>query len=96
MKTILKIFSTVTWMEVLAGAPPDTEAATRAFLAAFTRVALDEPVAKRAGAIHRTQRIKLPDAIVRASAETQDRLLITRDERAFAGDDPRIRVPYRL
>ena len=88
--------SIVTWMEVMAGAPPDTEAATRAFLGAFITVALDPTVAERAVEIRRTQRLKLPDAIVRASAEVQDRLLVTRDERAFPGDDPGIRIPYRL
>ncbi len=80
----------------MAGAPPGTEAATRAFRGAFTTVALDPTVAERAMEIRRMQRLKLTGAIVRASAEVQDRVLVTRDHRAFPGNDPGIRVPYRL
>lgn len=91
-----RAISVITWMEVMAGAPADTAAATRVFLGGFTLVALDPTVAERAVEIRRTHRLKLPDAIVRASADVQDRLLVTRDERAFPGDDPAVRVPYRL
>ena len=88
--------SIVTWMEVMVGAPEGTEAVTRDWLDQFVVVPLDPAVAERAVAIRRARRMKLPDAIVLASAEIGSRLLVTRDERAFAGDDPGVRVPYRV
>ena len=89
--------SIVTWMEVMVGAPPDTEAVTGAYLDQFVVVPLDRDIARRAVAIRRDRRgVKLPDAIVRAAADSTDRLLVTRDERAFDAADPAVRVPYRL
>ena len=89
--------SIVTWMEVLVGAPPGTEPVTGAYLDQFTVVPLDRDIARRAVAIRRARRgVKLPDAIVRASADATDRLLVTRDERVFPADDPAVRIPYRL
>lgn len=40
--------SVVTWMEVMAGAPPAGEAATRAFLDGFIQIPLDAAVAEAA------------------------------------------------
>jgi predicted nucleic acid-binding protein len=88
--------SVVTWMEVLVGAPPDVEAATRAFLTGFTVVGLDGEIAERAVAVRRRHGIKLPDAIIRATAEVGSLLLVTRNTRDFGRDDPGIRIPYTL
>jgi hypothetical protein len=46
--------------------------------------------------VRRERRLKLPDAIILATAETADRLLITRNTRDFPANDPGIRIPYRL
>ena len=40
--------------------------------------------------------MKLPDAIVWASAQVHAMLLVTRDTKDFPGDDPGIRVPYMV
>lgn len=88
--------SIVTWMEVLVGAPEGTEAVTRGWLDRFVVVPLDAAVAERAVALRRARRLKLPDAIVLASAELGARLLVTRDARAFPADDPGVRIPYRV
>src|SRR4051794_35818282 len=61
--------SVVTWMEVMAGAPASTEQATRAFLATFDTAPLDADVADAAVRIRRERRIRLPDAIIAATAE---------------------------
>ena len=88
--------SVVTWTEVLVGAPPEVEKATRAFLAGFTIVALGDDIAERAVALRRAQGIKLPDAIIRATADVHSLLLVTRNTRDFGKDDPGVRVPYTL
>lgn len=86
--------SVVTWMEVLVGTPPGLEQATRDFLDGFGLIPLDAAVAERAVALRRTHRLKLPDAIVWASAQVHARLLVTRDTKGFPADDPGVRVPY--
>ena len=88
--------SIVTWIEVMAGAPPQHEAMTRAGLADFSIVPLDEQVADIAARLRQLHRLKLPDAVIWASAQARGHLLITRDAKDFPANDPAIRVPYRL
>jgi predicted nucleic acid-binding protein len=88
--------SIVSWMEVMVGAPPALEAGTRAFLDRFVVVGLDQAVAERAVAVRQGNRLKLPDAIVWASALVGGRLLVTRNARVFPAGDPGVRVPYRV
>jgi len=40
--------------------------------------------------------MRLPDAIIRASAQTRDMLLITRKTKDFPAGDPSVRAPYQL
>jgi hypothetical protein len=91
-----KAISIVTWMEVMVGAPSETENATRAFLAAFEVIGLDKAIAGRAVELRRARRIKLPDAVVWASAQEHGRLLITRNTKDFPASDPGVRCPYTL
>jgi predicted nucleic acid-binding protein len=89
-----KAISVVTWMEVMVGTTPATEAGTRAFLAGFAQLPIDERVAARAVALQQNKRIRLPDALVWATAQTSDRLLVTRNTKNFDPDEPGVRVPY--
>jgi predicted nucleic acid-binding protein len=92
-----KAISLITWMEVMAGATAQDEAVIKAFLSQFELLPIDSTVSAEALAIRRTRRIKLPDAIILATARTGDRLLITRNTKDFpAGLDPDVRLPYRL
>jgi hypothetical protein len=91
-----KAVSIITWMEVMAGANPDLEAATRNFLSGFDLVDVDERIAERAVNLRRNHRIKLPDAIIWATAQVHAMLLVTRNIRDFPADDPGIRAPYKL
>jgi hypothetical protein len=59
-------------------------------------VELDEPVAREAISLRQQHRIRLPDAIIWATARLRDSLLITRDFRDFPIGDPGIRVPYHI
>jgi predicted nucleic acid-binding protein len=91
-----KAISIITWMEVLIGAPPLAARATRAFLDNFTLIELNEKVAERAVRLRQQHRLKLPDAIIWASAQVHSMLLVTRDTKGFPADDPGVRMPYRL
>ena len=91
-----KAISVITWMEVLVGAAPQAATATRRWLDGFTLIGVDGPVAERAVSLRKAHRIKLPDAIVWASAQVHGMLLVTRDTRDFPSDDPGIRVPYAV
>lgn len=86
--------SEITWMEVMVGASPDTEVGTRAFLNTFKRIAIDDAVAEQAVKLRKQYRLKLPDAIVWASAQTHSLLFVTRDTKDFPVNEPGIRVPW--
>jgi predicted nucleic acid-binding protein len=88
--------SIITWIEVMVGAPDDAEQETKDFLAGFPLVAVDQDIATLAASLRRAHRIKLPDAIVWASARPRGLLLVTRDSKAFPTDDPGVRVPYAV
>ena len=88
--------SVIAWMEVLVGARPETEAVTRRFLSRFHLVEIDAQVAERAVLIRRGGRIRLPDAIIQASAEVHSLLLVTRNTRDFDAASPSVRIPYTL
>jgi predicted nucleic acid-binding protein len=89
-----RAISVVTWMEVMVGAKGDLQAPTRAFLNGFRRIAIDDDVAERAVDLRRQHKMKLPDAIIWASAQEHAMLLVTRNTRDYPADDPGIRIPY--
>jgi predicted nucleic acid-binding protein len=91
-----KAISIITWMEVMVGAERDLEAATRAFLNGFDVVPVDDQIAERTVALRRGHRIKLPDAVIWATAQAHAMLLVTRNTKDFPNDDPGVRSPYSL
>ena len=91
-----RAISIITWMEVMAGSNTEDESRIRAFLTAFRCLPITPEVAERAFVVRKERKLKLPDAIILATAEAADRLLITRNTRDFPADDPGVRVPYRL
>ncbi|KWE19089.1 twitching motility protein PilT [Burkholderia cepacia] len=91
-----RAISTISWMEVLAGTSAQDEAPIRAWLSSFDVIALDSPVANRAVAIRKERRIRLPDAIVWASAQVNGLLLVSRNTKDFPATEPGVRVPYKL
>jgi predicted nucleic acid-binding protein len=87
--------SLVTWMEILVGARgPDEEARLRGFLSRFDRLPIDDAIASGAVSLRRERRLRLPDAIIWATARASEALLVTRNTRDFPADDPGVRVPY--
>ncbi|MDR1646745.1 MAG: type II toxin-antitoxin system VapC family toxin [Zoogloeaceae bacterium] len=91
-----KAISTITWMEILVGAKPEEETALKTWLLAFEVIDLDRAIAERAVTLRRERRIRLPDAIIWATAQVRSLLLVSRNTRDFPEDDPGIRVPYLL
>ena len=89
--------STISRIEVLAGYRDGADdSGARAVLARLAELALDSAVAEEAVSIRRTARLKLPDAVILATARIHGLTLSTRNTRDFSEDDPTIRVPYRL
>lgn len=88
--------SIVTWIEVMVGVGEDSSERTRQFLDRFTIIGLTDTVAEGAVRLRRSHRLKFPDAVIWAAAQTTGRLLITRNTKDFPVDDPGVRAPYRL
>ena len=88
--------SRITWTEVMAGASADGDYETENFLRFFSVIEVSEEIGRRAALISSQNAIKLPDAIIWASAQTTGRILVTRNTRDFPAKLPGIRVPYTL
>lgn len=91
-----KAISLVTWMEVMVGATPETEEILKGFLSGFVNLPIDEQVAAAAVKLRKKHRIKLPDAIVWASAQVDSRILVTRNIKDFSPDEPGVHIPYSV
>lgn len=90
-------YSIISWMELLCGARNDAErAAVETLVSTMTRIDLTEAIARHAVELRQTLRLKLPDAIVLASAEIEGCILVTRNTKDFPAGDPRVRFPYEL
>jgi predicted nucleic acid-binding protein len=91
-----RAISIITWIEVMAGATTDTVVACRGLLAIFEQVGVTPAVAERTVVLRQQRRMKLPDAVILATAQVAGGMLITRNMRDFADDQPGIRIPYQL
>ncbi|AUS67819.1 PIN domain-containing protein [Escherichia albertii] len=78
--------SLVTWMEVLAGAKKyNQEHRIRIAMSAFNVIGISQDIAERSVALRQEYRMKLPDAIILATAQIYGFELVTRNTRDFAG-----------
>jgi len=91
-----KAISVITWMEVMVGATPETEELMRGFLSGFVNLPIEELVSNTAVTLRKKHKIKLPDAIVWATAQVNRRILVTRNTKDFSRNEPGIRVPYQI
>jgi predicted nucleic acid-binding protein len=91
-----RAISIVTWMEVMVGSTTADEDKIQVFLKNFYTLPLTSEIAERAVRVRRDRKIKLPDAIIQASAELAGRVLVTRNTRDFPDEMPGIRIPYTL
>lgn len=89
--------SPITWIEAQVKAPPGLEDATRAAIDAnFRRIELDEATLAESLKLRRSHRLKLPDAMIWASARVNGWQLVTRNTKDFSPSWAGIRVPYVL
>jgi predicted nucleic acid-binding protein len=92
-----RLISIVSWSEVMIGADSeDEQIKCREFLAAFTVIPFDQTIAEETVRMRRGTRVKLPDAIIWASAKANGALLVTRNTKDFPTDDPFVRIPYSV
>lgn len=92
-----RFISRMTWIEVMVGAMPDDTDRAEGYLAHFRVIEVSEDVARLAASLRsQRKRLKAPDAIILASAQTTGRILITRNTKDFPANMPGIRVPYTL
>lgn len=90
------LISIITWVEVLVGATPEDEATVRGFLSRFQVIALTAVIAENAVLIRRQAKIRLPDAIIQATAQVENVLLVSRNTKDFPENAPWVRIPYKL
>jgi len=88
--------SLITWMEVMVGAN-ENDILTADFLQSyFIMLPLTQDIAKQAVVIRKQRKIKLPDAIIQATAQVHNALLVTRNVRDFPENSEGVRIPYKL
>ena len=91
-----RAISIISWMELLVGTDSAVEYEVRKFLLNFKVVPLTPAVAERAVVIRRGSRLKLPDAIIKATSEEDGRVLVTRNTRDFPAGSAGTQVPYTV
>jgi predicted nucleic acid-binding protein len=91
-----RAISVITWMEVMAGSTTEDEVRLRSFLQNFRLIALESDIAERGFQVRRDRKIKLPDAIIQASAELFGRTILTRNTRDFPESMVGVIIPYRI
>ena len=89
------IISIISWIEVMVGVNGEKEEEIiRNFLSRFQIIDINQEIAEKAVSIRKKRKIRLPDALIWASAIETDCLLVTRNIKDFPADDPGIRIPY--
>lgn len=88
--------SLITWMEVMVGARRHGhEAKTAAVMGAFEVIDVSRDIAERSVLLRMKHGMKLPDAIILATAQSRNCSLISRNTKDFAGV-PGVVSPYQL
>jgi predicted nucleic acid-binding protein len=90
------IISRITWMEILVG-ERENDQQVRDFLENHFEIApIDVTISELAVQLRRQHRIRLPDAIIWATAQAYDAVLVTRNTKDFDSTWDGIRVPYTI
>lgn len=90
------IISRVTWMEILVG-EKENDKQLRDFLDNHFEVApIDLAVSEIAVQLRRQYKIRLPDAIIWATAKAFDAVLVSRNTKDFDRKWDRVRIPYEI
>ncbi len=91
------IISIITQIEVMVGVKTLAEKKlVQRFLSRFQVRDLDEAVAEQTIHLRKELKLKIPDAIVYATAGVEECLLVTRNTKDFSSERVNVRVPYQL
>ena len=91
------LYSIISWMEIHCGAETESEReAAEVLFASMQRIDLTPEVARIAVEERQRSGLKLPDAIILASADSAGCILVTRNTKDFDSNDPRVRFPYAV
>ena len=90
-----RAISIVTWIEVLSGLREQEAAVKEGLKTNFPVLPLSPEIAEEAALLRRTTRLKLPDAIILATAHVEKRVLLTRNSRDFS-EGRFVHIPYQL
>jgi predicted nucleic acid-binding protein len=91
-----KSISVMTWIEVMAGTDSSDEQQTRYALQAYQLLPMTSAIAERAFILRRDCKLKLPDAIILATAQVAGLSFVTRNTKDFSAADPQVRIPYQI
>jgi len=88
--------SVITWMEILVGCQPLETRKVEQWLERFERLELSQSIAHEAVRCRRERGLKLPDAIILATARIHGCSLVTRNTRDFPESLEGVLMPYAL
>ena len=88
--------SVITWIEVLVGCRTEESQAVEAWLDSFERLPLDRDVARESVQARQRHGLKVPDAIILATARCHDLTLATRNSKDFPLSLGDVLHPYSL
>jgi len=92
-----RIISVITYIETMVGAStPEEITTTKSFLNHFELADLTDSIAERSIQLRRQQMLKIPDAIIYATAKDLGCLFVTRNTKDFSPEWPDIRIPYHI
>lgn len=86
--------SIITKMEILVGVT-DNEEIVKEFVSSFELIPLNDEIAEIAISIRKATKLKIPDAIIWATAKHTGSLLITRNTKDFQSLGADIKIPYK-
>jgi predicted nucleic acid-binding protein len=89
------LYSMISWMEVMCGAETEEEKqSAESLFKSMIKIDLTLQIAQRAVDERKSLKLKLPDAVILATADCEGCILVTRNTKDFDEDDPRVRIPY--
>ena len=88
--------SVITWIEVLLGSRDSEAERLEPWLESFTRIGLDQAIARETVQIRQRHRLKGPDSIILATATCHGLTLATRNSRDFPLSLGGVVHPYSL
>ena len=91
-----KIISIISYIEVLVGINSEHHDAIIPFLKTFQIIPVDLPIAQLSVEVRKIYKFKIPDAIIFATTQQCNAILVTRNTKDFKSSIPIVRIPYEI